>query len=277
MNDAEYRELVVPPPFDALIESVWCLRGEMDAAPEQVVVPDGRVEIVLHLAQPFALIGADNVARTQSSALVAGQLTSPIRVTPTGPADVIGIRFRASTATSVLPVSLGELTGIVAPLSAVHPRLAGALLQAAVGEPDLARRADVVTDALAKFVARPLPERLLVATSALDVPDSPSIAVLADRLGLTVRTFERHMLHHVGLAPKTLHRVLRFRRAFRLLERVPTGRWDRAALAAGYFDQAHMIRDFKEFAGAPPSAFFRSDPVFARALMGGDGADEPMI
>lgn len=79
------------------------------------------------------------------------------------------------------------------------------------------------------------------------------------------------MLAETGLAPKLLMRVLRFRRAFRLLDRSAAGGWGRVAVSAGYFDQAHLIREFREFAGAAPSVFWESDPELSRALLGGEG------
>ena len=85
------------------------------------------------------------------------------------------------------------------------------------------------------------------------------------------RTLERRVLHEVGLAPQMLHRVFRFRRAFRLLDQAPPGTWAQVAHAAGYFDQAHLIREFHRFAGAAPTAFLQSDPALSRAMLTGEG------
>ena len=73
--------------------------------------------------------------------------------------------------------------------------------------------------------------------------------------------------------PTLLRRILRFRAAFRLLERLPPGRWGRVAPRVGYFDQAHLIRDFRRFAGAAPSVFFSTGPELARAFSGGEAAE----
>jgi AraC-like DNA-binding protein len=69
-----------------------------------------------------------------------------------------------------------------------------------------------------------------------------------------------------------MRRLLRFRRAFRLLDQAAPGTWARVAAHAGYFDQAHLIRDFRQFAGTSPSEFFGRNRDLARALLG--GADE---
>ena len=61
----------------------------------------------------------------------------------------------------------------------------------------------------------------------------------------------------VGLPPKTLARILRFHRARGLI--VAPGGADFAEVAdlCGYYDQAHLIRDFREFAGCTPAEFRR--------------------
>src|SRR4026209_2225294 len=102
MSCPVYSELPAPPPLDALIHCFWFLRGPMGGAPAQPVLPDGRMEIVLHLAEPFAEVDSSGVPRSQPAALLAGQLTRPIHLMPRGDSDVIGIRFRSAGARSLL-------------------------------------------------------------------------------------------------------------------------------------------------------------------------------
>ena len=54
--------------------------------------------------------------------------------------------------------------------------------------------------------------------------------------------------------PKMYSRILRFSKAYRLREAFPHLSWVKIAYEAGYYDQMHMIRDFKDFAGVNPSA-----------------------
>jgi AraC-like DNA-binding protein len=62
------------------------------------------------------------------------------------------------------------------------------------------------------------------------------------------------------MAPKLFARIQRFQRVFPAIEREGAG-WVDAAAACGYYDQAHLIRDFREFAGEPPAALLAGDEL----------------
>ncbi len=79
--------------------------------------------------------------------------------------------------------------------------------------------------------------------------------------GLSARQFRRRVLEESGLTPKRLCRILRFRRARELALASPTPNWAAIALDAGYFDQAHLIRDFLEFSGQTPLMSVSSNTV----------------
>lgn len=78
-------------------------------------------------------------------------------------------------------------------------------------------------------------------------------AAVAAQVGWSERALERRFQEQVGLSPKSVARVLRFRRSLRLLEA------DRRASAiveiCGYYDQAHFNREFKEMTTRSPSRF----------------------
>jgi AraC-like DNA-binding protein len=82
---------------------------------------------------------------------------------------------------------------------------------------------------------------------------------LARRVGWSPRYLQRRLLAETGLTPKAAARVTRFDRARRALQRQPG--LPLAALAAdcGYYDQAHLAREFRELAGCPPSAWLAEE------------------
>jgi AraC-like DNA-binding protein len=75
--------------------------------------------------------------------------------------------------------------------------------------------------------------------------------------GLSERQFERKFAEQVGVAPKLYSRIVRMNYALRLKETRPDLSWTDVTYQAGYFDQMHLVKDFKSLAGATPSQFLR--------------------
>jgi len=70
---------------------------------------------------------------------------------------------------------------------------------------------------------------------------------------MSLRQFERQCKERIGMSPKLYARILRFSKAYRLHEACPHLSWMEIAHEANYYDQMHLIRDFKTFAGVNPS------------------------
>jgi AraC-like DNA-binding protein len=84
------------------------------------------------------------------------------------------------------------------------------------------------------------------------------IGALTTELGWSRQRLIHRFREQVGMPPKTLARILRFQGAVRLLGTTRQVRWTELALECGYYDQAHMIREFGEFAGRTPTEFMRA-------------------
>ena len=80
-----------------------------------------------------------------------------------------------------------------------------------------------------------------------------SIDQIASLACLSLRQFERKCHERLGYSPKFFARVVRFSKAYRLREMQPALSWTTIAHEAGYYDQMHFIRDFKQFAGITPT------------------------
>ena len=79
------------------------------------------------------------------------------------------------------------------------------------------------------------------------------VGELAADLGWTRQHLGRVFRQQVGIGPKELARICRLQRAVHRLQRTPDVELARVALELGYFDQAHMARDFRELAGVTPA------------------------
>jgi AraC-like DNA-binding protein len=80
-----------------------------------------------------------------------------------------------------------------------------------------------------------------------------SINQIASIACLSNRQLERVCKDRIGLSPKYFARLIRFSRAYRMREEQPHSTWTSIAHQVGYFDQMHLIRDFREFTCQSPT------------------------
>jgi transcriptional regulator GlxA family with amidase domain len=95
--------------------------------------------------------------------------------------------------------------------------------------------------------------------------DQIRVESVANRLGVTSRHLRRAFTETIGIAPKHFARSVRLQRALRMV--AASNDWSRVATDAGYYDQAHLIADFRELLGLTPGAFVKRNQ-HARALAG---------
>ncbi|HEX2466520.1 MAG TPA: AraC family transcriptional regulator [Thermoanaerobaculia bacterium] len=91
------------------------------------------------------------------------------------------------------------------------------------------------------------------AVSAFD--RGATVAAVLSRIGGSSRRFLRAFAERVGLTPKRFERIRRFRRVVDSIELGRPVSWAQVALACGYYDQAHLINDFREFSGITPTEY----------------------
>jgi AraC-like DNA-binding protein len=229
------------------------------------VVPDGCPEIIVHYGDRFT---EDSAGRriVQSESIVAGQLTRPLMLRPTGRVGMVAARFRADGLFPILGVPMHQLVDRRVPLETICSDVFP--LQARIAEAGSDRER---VSHLATFLERKLAERgardaivqhnvhAILASGGQISPDQ-----LAQRTGLTARQLERRFQASVGVSPKFLCRIVRFRAIFdRLQSSTP---WSSIASDCGFFDQSHLIRDFKQFTGQSPTAFLAAQSEFGRCF-----------
>jgi AraC-like DNA-binding protein len=256
------------------VKTIWAARGTRDefAAPEPIV-PDGCIEIILNLADPFA----DQRGR-QPLAMIAGQMTGPVTAVATGDVDLIGVRFWPGRAGAALRLPTWELRNQLIEASSV---LRGTAQLVEVLR-DLApeRRIDSLSAALRqRFGASRLPSTSAV-DHALAVIEARrgtiAIDAVARRVGFTRRHLERRFKDEVGLGMKQFARITRVHAAIRMMDEQPMRSGADIAARCGYSDQAHMIRECKALTGRTFARLDASKTSFSNMMRQTPG-DKPHV
>jgi AraC-like DNA-binding protein len=222
-----------------------------DSAPEiENVYPDGCPEWIFHFGDSFSLETTGGWVR-QRPLLTAGQMNRPIRLLPGRRPAALGIRFlpHGMSAFVGLPQrdladSIVDLMDLGIPLAReFHDRIA----EASADD----ERFRLAEDFLLRISPRPVNATVASIVDALASSHGQArIDGLAELSGLSRRQLERLFMHQTGLSPKRLGRILRFQNALHIRSRGSD--WSTVATESGYFDQAHLIADFREFTGASP-------------------------
>lgn len=209
-------------------------------------IPDGRTTLLFR-----AIEGG-----RKGDVWVAGPRTRALLKSKTGVARTVTLRFKPGWSAPLLGVAASELTDRIAPLEDVWGRagreLCGELLAAR-------SRADVM-DRIARAFALRAGQPFETASGqlarrAVRLLEDGEVRVerVAGRLGVTARHLRRAFAENVGIGPKEFARAVRLQRAVRMA--ATSCDWARIAADAGYYDQAHLIADFRQLVGLTPGAF----------------------
>jgi AraC-like DNA-binding protein len=238
-----YTERPTFAPLQRHFMCTWFHRVPQDRPHSTLVVPDGCVDL-LWIRGTLRIAGPDRKAKVE--AIAPGT-------------TIVGLRFQPGAASSWLRVPISAIVGARVPLEG----FCGAEARA------IANRID--EDGTPDEIAQRLEAALAETMSGVDPPHDTSRAIvrlihesrhtgahivrhLTDELGLSERTLLRRCHEAFGYGPKTLARILRFQRFLQLASmRDHVGMAD-VAIAAGYADQPHLIRETRELAGLTPAA-----------------------
>jgi AraC-like DNA-binding protein len=158
---------------------------------------------------------------------------------------------------TLLGLPMDEITGLNVDLTEVLGAEGRRLADQLRDTPHWSDRFALVDAALLRRLEtgpQPSPEvsrawQLLVGTAG-----AMPISRIARDVGWSHKHLITRFKQQIGLAPKTAARLVRFDAAWGRIDERPM-RWERIAADAGYADQAHFIRDFREFTGTTPSAY----------------------
>jgi AraC-like DNA-binding protein len=259
----DYREWRPGSDLTAVVLAYWRVEGDGASVPSPTILPDAYVEIVINLGGAVTLEGpAFN--GSQPARAVVGLLDTAIEMRYPPNVCTFGIRLHPAHAASFLGVPARALMNTVTPLADLSRRLDQQLSGVVETYPRLesAESRDAVETVLIEHLrrARPTDDLLVRAIDRLLGADEPlAVADLASELGVSPRHLHRRFLADVGVSPKRLERLARFARAWRQAVMGPPVTWADLALANGYADQSHLVREFRTFGARPPAHLFTAE------------------
>lgn len=243
------------PPVSHFVEELWLVRMRFDAPVRMSLLPDGGMAILINLGDPQRRFDGGGAVYRRS--WVSGAQPSPIGLEICGCYEALGIGFRPGGAAPLFGFNLTELAGRVVELEDIWGADARRLReQLAELRPDAVRLARL-EQWLARRYRDAEPERRIgFAAAQLVRRDVPvKVRAIAEALNLSPKHLVAEYTRHTGLTPKYFARVRRLQAAIARVGFAPWPDWAGVALACGYYDQAHLINEFKALTGTTPTGY----------------------
>jgi AraC-like DNA-binding protein len=251
-------------PLGDFVELFWHSDRSHSLCPptREAILPDGCGHLVINLTHDSVHLLEhldNNTVTTLSGSVFCGPRSSPYAILPAGKA-VIGVLFRPGGAFAFLSMPTEEIKNAQFPLDSIFGPRGAELRHRLLRLRTVSEKFALLQTFLLSHLRRPLALHRAVgyAIRAFERVPSQTISNVLAEVGLSERRFSRVFSEQVGLTPKLFHRVRRFQKAIASFPSNAQISWARAAVDAGYYDQAHLIHESRTFSSITPGAFLAS-------------------
>ena len=223
-----------------------------------VLLPGTGMEMIFHVGSPFGIGSRGEVFLQASSAHLLCVRSRPYCLQMDGPLDFLAIRFRAGAFRHFCKIPLKELCDTTYRIETVWGKSGRELAQRIQEAPSCRSRIEWIETYLLQSLSKWGHHKSHVDIAVRQLyyqHESIQIQSLSQRMRMSRRHFERTFQAAIGITPKIFQRLSRFQQTVRELLLTKTTDYLPVALAHGYYDQSHFIREFQKFVQETPSSF----------------------
>jgi AraC-like DNA-binding protein len=265
-NNNAWRLTEVPPKSDlaGVIGTFFYFRlASKDEAHERrvIVMANPCIDLLINLGDPFTLETFGDSQRVERGVTLHGPRPSTTFLRREGELVLVGARFKHGAAASLLPYPVKELEQRHVPLEDLLHESAKELFDQVGSGSSPAEQLSRLETGLGKMLLRlkkadPMVRKAvkLIAQHQGDL----EVSALAEHLGVSRQTVKHKFDQHVGVSPKLYGKLRRFQAVLRRLANLSKPDWTKLAQESGYYDQAHLIREFNHFTGFSPQKFLNN-------------------
>lgn len=258
--------------LETIVKCYWTLEvpAQKDSQ-RQLILPDGCVDLCFTLGDDIKRYTSGDDFIIQPRQMLLGQITEQFYIEPTGYVNTFAVRFYPYGFTNFIDLPLNELVNKETSLSKLFggeasEKLSQEIIQAKTTNERISIVENFLIDRLnAKTTINNIIKSTIDAMF-LSKGSRPLTAILKDDITKR-RQLERNFSKQIGLSPKQLSKVIRLQATLQMMLNQTKGTLTEIAYKNEYYDQAHFIKDFKEFTGITPKDFLTDDKMALSSLL----------
>lgn len=222
---------------------------------EERTIPFGHVQLIFHRESPIYLTTHQ---KFQPKAFISGMSNSYVDLQTVEKVKMVVVAFRPEGARAFLRIPLHLFHNSNISVDELEDKDLNNLCRDVCTEPDNLTCIHMIENffinRLKSFDHYNM-NRILPSIRFINSGNNLSISALPETACLSHKQFNRVFTEYIGSTPKEFYRIIRFQRALFILQNNPSTNLTQLAYEAGYFDQSHLIKDFKQFSGYTPGEF----------------------
>jgi AraC-like DNA-binding protein len=243
----------------ALVECLWYWEGAPGPHLQERLLPQAQAAMILNLRdEPIALYEDAGGAQRFGAAVLSGARSNCFTIDSNQQERVAGVQFAPGGAFPFFRMPMSELEDASFDMRDLWGAEAGWVRERVLTATTPRAMLEVLERCLLEILKAPgrLHPAVIYMAGELNICAGPArVHAVTERIGLSQRRLAQLFHEQVGVSPKTFHRVRRFQHTLQRLRGVRQVDWADLAVECGYYDQAHLSRDFRQIAGMTPSAY----------------------
>jgi AraC-like DNA-binding protein len=245
------------------IKCYWNLESDFENTPlKNTIIPDGTMKLIFHYADTYRHHLNDKESKILPRCFLIGQLTKPYVVEPLGTTGSFVVRFQPNGFLPFANISIKEIQNTAVPLYKLFGKGGDKIGDQILSANSTSERIVLIE----AFLLERLTEKNVIDSIVKSTIDTIieangkfSVNELSEQNNINRRQLTRKFSSTIGLSPKQLSKIARIQNALKSLLNKEVTNLTNLAHKNEYFDQAHFIKDFKEFTGLTPKEFYGND------------------
>lgn len=258
----------------AFVKCYWTLEAPATTnAEKQRIVPDGCMEMIFNYGDRYRQYIDEENFILQPASFVFGQITKALDIEPSAVTGIFAIRFLPGGFIPFATVPIPDMENRAVPLPELFGEAGHQLEQAVIYASTNAERVKLVEAFLtSRVMTAEAIDGIIKSCVELMLQENGQLSVdeLSGHAKINRRQLERKFASTIGLSPKQLSKIIRLQTTLKMLASKQFTSLTAVAYEGDYYDQAHFIKDFKEFTGMSPKKFYADNLKMSSLFSGAE-------
>lgn len=261
------------PQLSGIIDSILFVKAQYmtDFLPKENWLPTATSILVLNFGTTYKKYKTEHATKCDivTKSHIVGTRDMVEFMSMEGYVDLVGIHFKPGGLYALLQIPMKELNNQIVEADLLIKYLTAELEDKVQQAKTEEEKVAVISHILLKKLAGKETGNLLASQLTqyiIATKTKMNVRALAHELDLNYKSLERKSSAIIGVTPKRLTAVIRFYHVLKAVKDTEKTDWKEVAHACGYYDQAHLINDFKKYTNLPPDEFIGKQLAFTKLI-----------